>query len=107
MRDAETVHDVAGLDTRPHDDPELRQLRTNRGELDCQGPLLGVERARLVEQGRALGVERRELTPAVWHAAVALRIFGGNHSTPLRPRHRRGSKNPTLTLTTRRRRCGP
>lgn len=41
--DAETLHDVLGIDARPEDDPHLRELRADLGKLIGERALCGVE----------------------------------------------------------------
>src|SRR5262245_19170857 len=55
MRHAKAVNNVLRLDTWPHDDTELGELRSDTCEHDGKGALLVVKRGRLVEQRRAFG----------------------------------------------------
>jgi hypothetical protein len=46
MRDAEALHDVLGVDARPHDDAHLGQSSAHLGELERERLLRGVELCR-------------------------------------------------------------
>ncbi len=68
--EAEAVDDVFRFDARPHDDPELRKLGSDVGELFGERTLLGVERGGARQEGGAFGVERGALLRAVRQAPV-------------------------------------
>jgi len=88
--DAETVHDVFGLDARPHDDAHLGEGGADLGEFDGEGLLGGVEPAGPIEQGRAFGVEGGELLWAVRHASIADRKTDGRHVNSPEQKTRKG-----------------
>jgi hypothetical protein len=73
------VHDVFRVDSRPHHDAHLGELRAHLAELLRELALHGIEFRRPIEQCRALGVECTELTRPVRDAPVARRIFDGRH----------------------------
>ena len=80
MRDAETLHDVLGLDARPHDDAHFCQTGAYIGEFDRQPPLRGIELRRPFEQHRALRVEHGEFVRPVRHPPVTSRIANRDHN---------------------------
>jgi hypothetical protein len=73
------VHDVFGVDSRPHHDAHLRELGAHFAELLGEHALRGVELGGPIEQSGTLGMERSELTRAVRNAAVTGRIFDTGH----------------------------
>jgi hypothetical protein len=58
--DAEALHDVYGIDSRPERNPHLCELLADAGELVGEGTLRGVELGGLSEQRGAFGVVRGE-----------------------------------------------
>ncbi len=76
-RPTKSVHDVFGVDARPHDDAHLGELGAHRRELGAEGLLRVVELAGAFEEGSAFGAEGGELRRAVWHAPVASGIANG------------------------------
>jgi hypothetical protein len=79
VRHAVALHDVPGLDARPHDDAHLRQPGAYIGELDRKPALRRIELCRPIEQGGALRVEHGEFVPPVRHPSIAGRITNSNH----------------------------
>ena len=79
MRAAKAVHDVFGIDARPHHDPELGELCADLRKFNGEGLLRGVELCGAFEQGSAFGVKRDEPGPAVRNGPVAGGIANGGH----------------------------
>jgi hypothetical protein len=80
MGHAIAVHDVLGIDARPHHDAQLGELRAHFAELFRQRTLRGIELGRTVEQRRALGVVGSELSRTMGDAAIPRRILDVRHS---------------------------
>jgi hypothetical protein len=59
MSDPVAVHDVGGIDPRPHGHPKLRELATNLRELAGERALGRVELGGALEQHGAFGMQRK------------------------------------------------
>jgi len=75
--EAKAVHDVFGLDARPHHHSKVGELRANVGEIDRERALRGVELGGSRQQCGSLGVVPSSLVGAARQRPVAGGIADG------------------------------